>query len=100
MSPERLAGGAPSPEADVFSLGCVLWSMLAGSAPWAGVAAPQVVRLVGIEGLSLPVPPPPDGCVGCAELEAVLGACLERDPGRRPSAGEAARRLREIARRL
>jgi eukaryotic-like serine/threonine-protein kinase len=100
MSPERLAGGAPSPEADVFSLGCVLWSMLAGSAPWAGVAAPQVVRLVGIEGLSLPVPPPPDGCAGCAELEAVLGACLERDPGRRPSAGEAARRLREIARSL
>ena len=100
MPPERLAGGAPSPEADVFSLGVVLWSMLAASKPWAGLSAPQVVRRVGIEGLSLPVPPPPDGCAGNDELEAVLRSCLERDPRRRPGAEEAARRLREVARKL
>lgn len=99
MPPERLARGPPSPQADVFSLGVLLWSMLAASRPWAGLAA-QVVRRVGIEGLSLPVPPPPDGCAGSAELEAVLRGCLERDPSRRPGAGEAARRLREAARRL
>ena len=100
MPPERLAGGAPSPQADVYSLGVVLWSMLAASRPWAGLSAPQVVRRVGIEGASLPVPPPPDGCAGSAELEAVLKECLERDPRKRPSAGEAARRLREVARSL
>ena len=98
MPPERLAGGPPSPQADVFSLGVVLWSMLAAARPWAGLPAPQVVRRVGIEGLSLP--PPPDGCAGSPELEAVLRECLKRDPGERPSAEEAARRLREVARRL
>jgi len=36
MSPERLAGGAPDAAGDIYALGCVLYEMLAGRAPFSG----------------------------------------------------------------
>jgi len=42
MAPEQIAGHELGPTCDIFSLGCVLFEMLAGRPPWIG-ASPQAV---------------------------------------------------------
>lgn len=42
MSPEQAAGGEADGRADVYALGCVLWQMLAGHAPFEG-ETPQAI---------------------------------------------------------
>jgi|CXWL01.1.fsa_nt_gi hypothetical protein len=83
VAPERLAGGAPTPAADVWSAGLVLGELLAGQ-PLLPVGTFEAERAGALESppdLSLLASAPP-------AFAQVLGRCLERDPGRRYASGD------------
>ena len=63
-SPEQIRGESPGMAADIYSLGCLLYALLVGRAPFSGVDA----FTVGMQHLndSLPVLPPP--LAFCSEL--------------------------------
>ena len=88
-SPELCAGRALSPKSDLFSLGALLYQLLAGRAPFAEASAEQTL-VRGASGQFEPLhrsrPDLP------LELVGVIHHCLELDPDDRP---ESAARLHE-----
>jgi len=80
MSPEQISGGELGPGADLFSLGAVLYEMIAGRKPFSG---PNHVALIQdvLHGQPVPLqamdPQVPDSI-----SRAVL-KCLEKDPEKR-----------------
>lgn len=86
MSPEQALGESPASASDVFSVGVVLYEMIAGRRPFAGkTAADTLHRITGIEpeplarfNYELPI-----------ELERIVRKCLEKTASHRyRSAGE------------
>jgi serine/threonine-protein kinase len=92
MAPEAISGAAPSPAADVYALGVVLYELVAGQPPYAG----EPIAVLGRHLDDSPQRPPgmPD------EVWSVITACMDRDPERRPPATELAIILRDLAHRL
>src|SRR6266700_4288828 len=93
VAPERGTGGPATPASDIYSLGVVLYQMLAGTPPFTGS---DPVQLVAAHSHS-PVPPLP------ADVpEALANCCLRamaKDPARRPPSALAfASLLREAGR--
>ena len=89
-SPEQAAGGRTGAPTDVYSLGCVLFRLVAGAPPFDGedrLAAGLRRTREDAPRLGTVAPDAP------SEAEAVVAAMLRRDPAARPSAGEAATRL-------
>eukprot|EP00931_Biecheleriopsis_adriatica_P056595 TRINITY_DN33539_c0_g1_i1.p1 TRINITY_DN33539_c0_g1~~TRINITY_DN33539_c0_g1_i1.p1 ORF type:complete len:940 (-),score=179.98 TRINITY_DN33539_c0_g1_i1:69-2888(-) len=83
-APEVLRGEALGPAADVFSVGMLLWEMLADSLPHKGLSFSQVMAAVGWAGLLpdmdlVPVQVP-------ERLKALMLRCLSFVPSDRPSA--------------
>jgi len=88
MAPEQLQGRIREvgPAADVYALGTILYELLAGRLPF------EAGTFLELSAQVLNDPPP--GLPGFdPALEALVRRCLSRDPARRPSAGELARRL-------
>jgi len=85
IAPEALATTHPvGNAADVYALGCVGYYLLTGSAPFGGKTPLEVMYAhVHKEPVPLPASVP-------ARLTALLGRCLEKDPGKRPTAIELA----------
>ncbi|MEZ4587294.1 MAG: protein kinase [Gemmatimonadales bacterium] len=87
MSPEQAAGREDvDHRADLYSLGCVLFEMLAGRAPF---VAPTVSKVLAAH-LNQPAPAVTDHCSGAPiELDRVLKRALAKEPGERfQTAGE------------
>ena len=84
MAPEQLTGGRPTPAADVYALGVVLYEMLSGRRPFGG-RSPS-------EQLALQAEPPAPMDAPAALTQVVLSA-LDPVPERRPDATQVGRAL-------
>lgn len=89
VAAEVVAGEPPTPAADVYALGIVIFELLCGRSPYRGGPPAQVLRR---HGSCAPVPPPGLPPV----VWPVIEACLAVDPARRPGAAAVASRLRGV----
>ena len=89
MAPEQLTGGLIAPCVDIWALGVILFEARAGRLPFEGFADGRCPQLFEV------APRLASLVESSAELDAVVAACLERAPGRRPASMAAvARALR------
>jgi serine/threonine-protein kinase len=98
MSPEQCDGATLTAASDVYSLGILLYEMLAGAPPFTG-STPLAVALKQ----SSEVPRPPRELVAAIPpaLEQVVLHALEKNPTQRPhDAGEFRRELYNVAEQL
>jgi serine/threonine protein kinase len=81
MPPEQAEGKAVTIRSDLYSLGGVLYALLAGKAPFGGKSVPEVlysVRYNSVPDLRERAPDVP------RELAELIHQLLEKDPGQRP----------------
>ncbi|MHC4913880.1 MAG: protein kinase domain-containing protein, partial [Planctomycetota bacterium] len=97
MSPEQARGKPAGPAADLYSLGCTLYHMLAGHPPFEAVTAMDVVHM---HVTASPVPPAElDGTVPVPVSDLVL-RMMAKDAADRPeSAGRVVEVVNEVRRR-
>ena len=79
-APEQAAGAAPTPASDVYSIGVVLYEMLAGRPPFEANDPLQLARM------HLTMPPPPLHVLNpgvTLQLEAIVMRALAKDPAQR-----------------
>jgi tetratricopeptide (TPR) repeat protein len=98
MSPEQARGQALDGRSDIFSFGAVLYEMATGQR-----AFPGTTLAVVFDGILNHTPAPASGLVPDlpADLVAVIGRALEKDPGHRyQSAADLLADLRLVRRRL
>ena len=93
LSPEQIRGETVDGRADLYALGCVLYEMLTGRPPFAGDPVAVVYRHLE------EIPPPPSARAPDVPeaLDAIVTACLSKDPDQRPrSASELEAALRRV----
>ncbi len=98
MSPEQARGEREvGPESDIYSLGCTLYYLLAGHAPFHGPQYDSLARKLFAHAEE-PLPPLTDLRDDVpAELLALLAAMTAKEPSQRPTAAEVARRVEPLA---
>ncbi len=96
MAPERILGGVDLPEGDIYSLGCLLFEMLAGERLGrAALSEPeQLGQKLSAQALVRRRRPEARGA------DDLLGEMLSFHSDDRPEADEVSRRCRELARAL
>ncbi|WP_431954091.1 serine/threonine-protein kinase [Actinacidiphila sp. bgisy167] len=89
LAPERLTGGAPGPEADLWALGATLFQAVEGRAPFRRDTPIETAYAIATG--EVPV------ARNAGPLGPVIAGLLVREPGDRLSAAEAERMLRASA---
>lgn len=94
MAPEQAEGKLSTSRCDLYSLGSVLYALLAGRPPFGGKSLPEVIQGLRFEQpiplrrLNMDVP---------EEFESIIGQLLEKDPQKRiPTAVALAKRLKAM----
>ncbi|HMJ33536.1 MAG TPA: serine/threonine-protein kinase [Baekduia sp.] len=94
MAPEHLCGEPTDARADVYALGCVLFTALTGTPPFRRDTVPVTITAH----LHDPPPRPSDTLGVPAAFDSVLARALAKEPaGRFPSAGDLGRAARAAA---
>jgi serine/threonine protein kinase/formylglycine-generating enzyme required for sulfatase activity/dienelactone hydrolase len=94
MAPEQLSGEGVDTRTDIHAAGFVLYEMATGQRPFAEVSSGQ---LIGALLRKAPTPPRELNHKVSAELERIIGKCVEKDPENRyQSARELAIDLRRL----
>lgn len=81
MAPEQIRKEAPDTRSDIFSLGVIIFEMLAGRLPFAGGDVQETMNLI------LRKPAPSLAGVNarvCAGLDKLVASMLSKDPEKRP----------------
>src|SRR5258705_9584475 len=76
MAPEQWSDDEPDARADIYSLGAILYQMLAGEVPFKGSSIPSIMKK------HLTLPPPTFQSMGVSvppQLEAVVPYSLEKE---------------------
>ena len=90
VSPEQVRGEDVGGQADLYSLGCVLYECVVGEVPFAGEIQAVLYRVVHEE----PQSPTALGADIEAELDDIVLSCIAKDPAQRcQSAGDLVRSL-------
>jgi eukaryotic-like serine/threonine-protein kinase len=95
MAPEQIRGRpAPSPQTDLYALGCVMFEMLTGGVPFNGENAATILN----EHLKTIPPRVSEFALNCpAALDELVFQLLHKSPEQRPpSAADVAERLRSL----
>jgi hypothetical protein len=94
ISPERLAGAEASPASDVWSVGVVLWEILAGRHPFWGMPLQEVAQAI-----QAGAPPLAEERKRLPRrLTVAVDRALSPDAGERPRAGDLAAEIRNAIR--
>ncbi|MGB3634546.1 MAG: protein kinase [Rubrobacteraceae bacterium] len=91
-SPEQLQGMEITTKSDIYSLGATLYEAVTGGPLFSGTPIE-----VASQHVSKPPTPPGERAPVDKELEALILACLSKDPAERPTAAQVQRRLSEVA---
>ncbi len=93
ISPEQARNEHITPRSDVFSVAILLWEMIVNRRLFSGLGDLEALRAVR----DAQVPRPVDVDPRLApDIDALLMAALDRDPKRRPTAGELGAKLRSL----
>ncbi|MDN5743858.1 MAG: serine/threonine protein kinase [Nocardioidaceae bacterium] len=79
LAPELHAGASAGPASDIYSLGCLLWATLTGSAPYAGLSNAALVEAHA----SAPIPHVRGRAAADRDLNRVLRAALAKESAER-----------------
>jgi eukaryotic-like serine/threonine-protein kinase len=81
MSPEQTRGHNLDRRSDIFSLGCVLYEVITGQAPFTGPSALSIMHDIAT---GTPAPPSTLHPGLPRTLDDLIFHCMEKDPARRP----------------
>jgi len=83
LSPEQAQGGPVDARSDLYSLGCVLYELLCGTAPFGSGADSPAVAIATRHVSEPPAPPSAHNPQVDPELDAVVLTALAKDPAHR-----------------
>lgn len=91
MAPERHQGEQAGVASDLYAVGCVLWQVLTGSAPYVGTDLEVAMAHLQAPVPQLPVAPRSSDAAFLTAVNAVLARSLAKDPAERYGSARAMR---------